>query len=89
MSNSQPKGLNFFLASSQDTKYLHAEVYHSDFFICIVDTEKGEFNICFSADPRINPSHDSVEVNLNDFIRTLEKAKEELLKFHNGINDAF
>ncbi len=87
MEYSAPKGLHFYLASDSDTKYLHAEVYCGDFSICHVDTEKEEFNICFSADPRINPGHESINVNLNDFIKTLEKAKEELLKFYNGIND--
>ena len=75
------------MTSDPDTKYLHAEVYYDNFSICYIDTEKGEFNICFSADPRINPSHESINVNLNDFTKILELAKEELLKFYNGIND--
>lgn len=87
MSNSQPKGLYFYLAGDSDTKYLHAEVYCDDFSICDIDTEKGAFTICFSADPRINPGHESININLDDFMRTLERAKEELLKFYNGVND--
>ncbi len=87
MEYSAPIGLHFYLASDSDTKYLHAEVYYNDFSICYVDTESGEFNIYFSADPRINPGHEAIDVNLNEFIKTLEKAKEELLKFYNGIND--
>jgi len=87
MDYTSPKGLHFYLASDSDTKYLHAEVYFNDYSICDIETEKGEFNVNFSADPRINPNHESISLNLNDFIRTLEKAKEELLKFYNGIND--
>jgi hypothetical protein len=88
MEYSTPNGLHFYLASDSDTKYLHAEVYYGDFSICYIDTEKGEFNICFSADPLINPGHGSINVNLDEFIKTLERAKEELLKFYNGINDS-
>lgn len=87
MEYTAPKGLHFYPASDSDTKYLHAEVYFGEYSICYVDTEKGEFNINFSADPRINPGHESISLNLNDFIKTLERAKEELLKFYNGIND--
>lgn len=83
----KPKGFHFDLASDPDTKYLHAEVYFGEYAICDVDTEKGEFNINFSADPRINPNHESIHVNLNDFIKTLERVKEELLKRYNGVND--
>jgi len=87
MEYTAPKGLHFYLASDPDTKYLHAEVYFGEYSICDVDTEKGEFTINFSADPRINPGHESISVSLNDFVSTLERAKGELLKRYNGIND--
>ena len=88
MERSASAGLHFYLASDPDTKYLHAEVYYGNFSLCYIDTEKGEFNICFSADPRINPHHEFVAINLNDFMKTLERAKAELLKFTNAINDS-
>jgi hypothetical protein len=88
MRNSAPERLHFYLASDPDTKYLHAEVYYGNFSLCHIDTEQGEFGIHFSADPRINPNHESVTANLNEFIETLTRAKEELLKFTNGIDDS-
>lgn len=87
MGDSAPEEVHFHLASNPDTKYLHAEVWHGNFSTCHIDTGKGEFTICFSANPRINPSHESINVNLNDFVKTVERAKEELLKFYNGVND--
>ncbi|GAA4508774.1 hypothetical protein GCM10023172_41450 [Hymenobacter ginsengisoli] len=87
MAYTSPKGLHFDLASDPDTKYLHAEVYFNDYSICDVDTEKGGFSVSFSADPRINPGHESISLNLSGFARTLERAKEELLKHYNRIND--
>jgi hypothetical protein len=87
MAYTSPVGLHFYLASDPDTKYLHAEVHFNDYAICDVDTEKGEFSVSFSADPRINPGHEFISLNLSDFARILKRAKEELLKHYNGIND--
>jgi hypothetical protein len=87
MGYSTPEGFHFDLTSDSDTKYLRAEVYFGNYFICDIDTETGEFSIHFSADPRINPGNESISVNLGDFMRILERAKEELLKSYNGIND--
>jgi hypothetical protein len=88
MRKSAPERLHFYLASDTGTKYLHAEVYYGNFSLCYIDTESRKFDIHFSADPRINPNHESITINLDEFIETLERAKEELLKFTNGINDS-
>jgi hypothetical protein len=86
--NRPPDGFWFDLSSATDGKYLYAEVYCGKFCVCHVDTEKGDFSVSFYNDAKINyglPSH--ITVNLNEFIGTLERAKEELLKHYNGIND--
>jgi hypothetical protein len=83
----KPEGLHFYLTSDQASKYLYAEVYYGEFSICYVDTEKGKFSVHFSADPRINRGHESITLDLPEFMKTLESAKEELLKYYNGIDD--
>ena len=85
MNYSKPDGLYFFLASELDANHLHAEVYYNNLFICQVDTELGNFRVSLFNDPRINPSQETVSVNLQDFIMILDRAKEELKKFPNGL----
>ena len=88
MSSWPPKGFWFDLSSASDGKYLCAEMYYEKFYICHVDTEKGEFSVSFHNHARVNYGlPESITVNLNEFISTLERAKEELLKSYNGIND--
>jgi hypothetical protein len=87
MESSKPDRLYYYLVSDTESKYLYAEVYYEDFSICYIDTERGKFSIHFSADPHLNREHESITADLPDFIKTLESAKAELLKFHNGIND--
>ncbi|GAB2863011.1 hypothetical protein [Hymenobacter ruber] len=87
MENKQPEGLYFYLASDDEFKYLHAEVYCGDFFICLIDTDKGDFTVSFYNDAKINWNMESVSFTLDEFMIILEKAKKELLKFYNGIND--
>ena len=82
-----PEGLYYYLASDDESKYLHAEIYFGNFSICYVDTERGKFSVHFSVDPRLNRGHESITADLPEFIKTLEMAKEELLKHYNGIND--
>lgn len=87
MEYSTPEGLWVQLTSDPDTKYLYAEVYHGQFYICRVDTDKGDFTVSFYNDAKINWNLESVNFALDEFIIILEKAKEELLKRYNGIND--
>ena len=87
MQSSIPEGLWVQLTSDPDTKYLYAEVYYGNFYVCRIDTEKGDFTVIFYNDDKINWGMESVNFALDEFMIILAKAKEELLKFYNGIND--
>jgi hypothetical protein len=85
MSNPSREGFYFFLASDHDSEYLFAEVYYGDyrgdFSVCVVGTEKGDFEITFYNDSRINSSYDYISMNLSGFMLTLDRVKEELKNF--------
>jgi hypothetical protein len=88
MGNWPPEGFWFDLSSATDDKYLCAEMYYEKFYICHIDTEQGEFSVSFHNNAKINYGLPGlIAVNLNEFIATLERAKKELLKRYNGIND--
>ncbi|GAB3869932.1 hypothetical protein GCM10028824_17800 [Hymenobacter segetis] len=88
MGNWPPEEFWFDLSSATDGKYLCAEVYYAKFYICAIDTEIGEFSVSFHNHASVNYGlPDSITINLNEFIATLEEAKVELLKRYNGIND--
>ena len=85
MSSETRQGFYFFLTSTQEMSYLYAEVYYSDFLVCILDTEKGDFSLHFFNDPRTNYGQVDINVSLHEFTATLDRAKEELQKFPNGL----
>ena len=76
------------MSSATDGKYLCAELHYGEFYICSIDTEKGAFSVTFCSNASINYGLPGfVTVNLDEFIIELERAKAELLKCYNGIND--
>ena len=74
------------ISSDDENKYLIADICYGEFSICTVDTEFGYFGVTFSSDPRINYNQDFVHANLDDFVKTLERAKKELKEFPNGLS---
>jgi hypothetical protein len=85
MSSETRQGFYFFLASTQETSYLYAEVYYSGFLVCTLDTEKGDFSLQFCNDPRINYGQEDISVSLHEFTAILDRAKKELQKFPSGL----